>query len=245
MRGGFCKAYKSLSARLSLLEGLYEVVAASRLGFPVHRDSMASFLAGGCDLLLLCRIIETLREAMEGKTVCLYGPRAERPLSGCDVHAGPEPAVILGLEWGIRLLYVTGDGDVSPRALHASYAASHVFLYHLHGDNMHLSPPAHPRIVYTSQTPTPNDCVLGPLGFSDGDRAAIIAMALMAGRIVMEGFGGEPVALHKDYGGNRYLEAKRLKMEVSELILREASARLGYSHLSRGSRALRKELVPA
>ena len=201
------------------------------MGYPRHRETLAQSSSWPCDPVTLCRELGGLAERTGGGVACIYGPWAVEPLGGCSVNGGPESAVLKSLEWGLRLDYITGDMDLSPRlAMEVAYA-TRIYIAHLHGDNSHLRPPPAQVLAYSSQVESWAPCVIGGLGFTDGDRAVILAMALDASRVEAEGYWGPPDASHKDYKRAGY--SKHVKLELSKEIIKASAAALGYTLLER------------
>jgi uncharacterized Rossmann fold enzyme len=195
------------------------------MGHPRHREGLAQ-LRARCDALEACMLVARLLEAVRGRRVCVHGPLSRGPSGECEVNAGPESALALAEEFGVRLAYVTGDMDASLRLLSLARAYADVYIAHLHGDNMHLDEPRGLPILYSSQVETASPCVVAPLGYTDGDRAAVLAMALGAAEVLVIGFGGQPFHPHKDYepGG----AAKDAKLRLAQRMILAAASSLGY-----------------
>ncbi len=222
----FCRILGCLRERLEPVVAAYRSIVEKAMGYDWASEVLTQ-LRAPCDPVLACTALAELSERIRGRSICVIGPAAESPPEGCDVYAGPEAAAGLALSSGLKLLYVTGDGDVSLRLHYMLCDAADFILYHLHNDNWHASPPPCPqKIIYTSQAAASRDCIVGGAGFTDGDRAAVIAMALGALEVRLEGFTMSPLHAHKDYGG--WPGAKRAKLALSARLLSEAAKALGY-----------------
>ena len=222
--GGYCRVLELLWGRLEPVARLYRVLVEPVMGYPRWRESLAQSWAW-CDLGGLCLVLAGLASRAEGARVCIYGPGAWE-FRGCDVEAGPESALALALSSGSKLDYVTGDMDVGLKYLTSAWAATRVYIAHLHGDNIGFQPPAEVKVLYSTQVEPWTPCILGPLGFTDGDRAAVLAMALGAGEVRLVGFSHDPLSGHKNSASA--WRGKRLKLSVSSRLLLEAAKTMGY-----------------
>ncbi|MEB3787932.1 MAG: hypothetical protein GSR78_04160 [Desulfurococcales archaeon] len=194
----YCRGFRRYLERARVGLMAYERIAKPLIGAPGwrERDPPGSAYID-CDTV--CRIVEMLRDAVAGG-VCIVGPGVNRGVPGwCPEVAGPSPAVA---STGGRLLYVTSDLDSRPLLEQLSALAARVFLVHVHSDNharlsMVRGLPAGGWIVYTGQECSPWLMPMG--GFTDGDRAIVLAMSLGAPWVRVMGFTGAPVAWHKEY----------------------------------------------
>ena len=225
MRGSPGSCLKELQGSLDRLWPALEPVVSRFLGPGWLRGELEAQLRARCDPASTCLALGRLQLRLSGARVCVAGPRASFP-EGCDVHAAPEGGLARALEAGVRLVYVAGDMDASLRLLYMAGHAAELYLAHLHADNWHREhPPA--SLVYTSQAPSASPCVLGPAGFTDGDRAVIVAMLLGAREVVLDGYWGSPSWGHKDWSGSW----KPWKLEAARASLEAAARALGYRAL--------------
>ncbi|WP_148679179.1 hypothetical protein [Aeropyrum pernix] len=226
-----CRIFYRLLERLEPLEAVYTGVVETVMGHPRHRETAAQ-LRASADPLETCEALAWLLELVEGRRVCIIGPRAggQEGGSGCEVLAGPEAAVLWAASRGVRLHYTTGDGDLDPLLASSIQAYTRVYILHLHGDNWWVTTPwriAGFMRAYSSQVrPAAPNPVLAPLGYTDGDRAAVLAMALEAESIVFQGFWGQPLARHKSWEGSRGVKA--LKLKLARRVVEEAARYMGY-----------------
>lgn len=223
MRGWLGGCWRGLQDSLDRLWRALEPVVSSFLGQGWLRGELEAQLRAVCDPLDACALLSRLRSVVVGKRLCVAGPNASFP-EGCDAYAAPEAGLLAALEAGVRLAYVTGDMDASLRLLSMAPHAVEVYMAHLHADNWLRSLPWDADLLYTSQAPAVSPCVLGPAGFTDGDRAAIVAMLLGAGELVLDGYWGSPYAGHKDWRG----AWKTWKLDAAVRALDSAAAVLGY-----------------
>ena len=222
--GGYCRVLGGLLGRLEPLASIYRLTVEPVMGYPGWRESLAQARAS-CDLNSVCLTLARLASRVEGAGVCIYGPEA-RGLLGCDVEAGPESALALALAEGTRLDYVTGDMDAGFKYMKSAWAATKVYIAHLHGDNMHSQPPIRVEILYSTQVEPWTPCIIGPLGFTDGDRAVVLAMALGAREVRLVGFTHTPLSTHKD--STSAWKGKEVKLGLASKLLVEAARAMGY-----------------
>ena len=204
---------------------------AATFGYPRHREvysaSLAAQIAGaGCEGL--CRGLRILRDALGDSKVCVATP-AGMCSGPHDVLLVADSAAREGTEarmWGERVILVTDlDGGFEALARLSRHALCTAV--HAHGDNMWLHPllPALRAqcLIVTSQVEAPTGLgVLGPFGYTDGDRALLLAMALGASRVEAL-WGGGPRA--KAWGDS---SAKTLKLSVARRLIEVFSNALGY-----------------
>jgi len=215
--------WRGLRGSLDSLWRALAPVIGGFLGAGWLRGELAAQSRAGCDPVGACGLLLWLRSRVVGARVCVAGPAARLDLD-CDVYAAPEGGLGRALEAGVRLLYVAGDMDASLRLLAMAPYAAEAYLAHLHGDNWARTPPRGAPLLYTSQAPASNPCILGPAGFTDGDRAAVVAMLLGAEEVVLDGYWGEADSGHKDWRG----AGKPWKLAAAREALRAAAAALGY-----------------
>ncbi|MCE4603533.1 MAG: hypothetical protein F7B20_01030 [Aeropyrum sp.] len=232
----FCRILERLLERLDPIGQIYARLVEPAMGYPRDREVLSQLRASGLglDCARACESLYWLENRVRGKRVCIIGPEMLKPGKPpyCDALAGPESAVLWARASGLVLDYVTGDGDLDPLMYSVALVFTRVFFKHLHGDNWWSSPPGPQHhqdrtIIYTTQVWPHTNCILGPLGFTDGDRAAILATAMKAKEVHLLGFSREPVATHKS-APTGFSSTKRAKLELAFKMIREASRSMGY-----------------
>ncbi len=153
------------------------------------------------------------------------------------------------LRLGLKALVLTGDGDAALKYLHMVPAVSEVFALHIHGDNgARVAEIAtwlarSVRLILTSQVETPY-CIV-PLGaFTDGDRAAALAMYSGASSVDLLGFTTLPIVCgHKDFCNGRQRASKSTKIAVGMKALKLIAGSLGYAeeHDNKGTIRFRRQ----
>lgn len=155
--------------------------------------ALAALIEGmaGCDDACLSDAIG--REA----TVCGNGPNLERDLGSCRPRGS-----LLSADGATRVLMDKGlvpsvvvtdlDGEIGPQA--RANAEGSIAVIHAHGDNLgslrRYVPRFQGRVVGTTQS-TPFDGIRNYGGFTDGDRAVMLARHFGAKRILLLGFDFE------------------------------------------------------
>ncbi|MDM7276004.1 MAG: hypothetical protein P3X22_007840 [Thermoprotei archaeon] len=216
--------------RAEKLIGIYYRLVEPVMEYPRHREGIAA-LIGPPTCYGECAALEELESEIRESTVCIVGPLAGEPLNieGCDVIAAPEGGLQALINSGVKPLYITGDLDVELKYLTMGLRLAKFYAIHVHGDNMErvswlLSTVNTENIIFTSQVHTVN-CTLSIGGFTDGDRAAILAMLLGASQVKLAGFNFEkPTFKHK--GATLNDKDKTLKLKLAREILIEASKTL-------------------
>jgi len=237
----YCRELESLVSVLSEVGTPYEVVERI-LGYPRHRETLSVHEASlriSCDDV--CRNLHELRELMINSRACVVFPGTsgvlpQNSLNDCDVLVAAESAARILTDAGLRPTLVVTDLD-GPLDLLSSYSTLSRYLsIHVHGDNLSaLLEHGFPRnAIYTSQVEG-EGCVIGPLGFTDGDRAATIPMILGSEEIRLVGFD-----TRTPQGKRFYNPQKLVKVGIGYLIIHYYAARLGYrlKETSRGSLTL-------
>ncbi|MFP3172077.1 MAG: hypothetical protein RXQ79_03430 [Acidilobus sp.] len=215
---------------------VYREVAQRELGYPEVKELTSAMHFEGiitCDEL--CAKLHKLIEAISDNHVCVAGPlaRPER-LRGCHVLLAPEGGVPPLIEAGLRPLAVTTDADSSLSTLNRIVEISDYVMLHVHGDNLLrasalVSSVPRAKLLLTSQVDTPF-CIYPSGAFTDGDRAAAIAMEMGASSIRLVGFDFSSVTCgHKDYCDS---DEKSAKLRTGERVLLKVAGRFGY-HLTK------------
>jgi len=213
------------------LTQLYLDLVEPVMGYPRHRESIASLL-GPPTCSEECLLIGELESRIRDRVVCVAGPAGSPGFEGCDVIGAPEGGLLALIEAGLKPLYVVGDLDVDLRILDLMIEAAEILLIHVHGDNMERVSTYSRRlrgskVIYTSQVQT-SSCVLPIGGFTDGDRALIVAMLAGAREVRALGYNFDnPVFKHKSITLEG--EVKRTKLKLAAEITYRASAILGYT----------------
>ena len=235
LQSSYCRILRELLGRSARILDLYTLLVEPTMGYPRHRESIAS-LQGPPLCYDECLALEELVTSIEGSSVCIIGPLSEPGYEDCDVVGAPEGGAWSLLASGVKPLYVTGDLDVELKTLDMLLDVTRIALIHLHGDNIervqsYRGRIRSPRIIYTSQIPT-TTCTLPLGGFTDGDRAVVVAMLAGALEVKVIGYNfGKPSYKHKsialDNGG------KLAKLELASKIIEESARLLGYTMMWR------------
>lgn len=133
---------------------------------------------------------DVLREKLEGKDVAVVGGAVEKPIK-CQriITAGKSLTKWMNITSRIPDVHVT-DLEEGAEILKKVEERGCVLVVHAHGDNIELIKKIVPELnffVATTQA-EPFDRVYNFGGFTDGDRAAIIAKEFGAKRILLHGF---------------------------------------------------------
>ncbi|AIY90259.1 6-hydroxymethylpterin diphosphokinase MptE-like protein [Geoglobus acetivorans] len=133
---------------------------------------------------------ESLREKIEGRDVVVVGGAVDSEIDGeVIITAGKAIVKWLGLSDRTPDVHVT-DMEESASLLISLEENGTLLVLHAHGDNMDRIREVVPRVrrfVGTTQN-VPFDRVYNFGGFTDGDRAAIIAKRFGAEKITLHGF---------------------------------------------------------
>ena len=216
-----CRVLELARARAAPALEAYRVYAEGRYGISSSMERLSSTLAPRPSVDP-CLALEGIRAGVN-RGVCILGPSTSSSLEGCPALAGPEPAVHHALAQGRRLLYLTTDLDMGLRLLGMAEYGSRYKLVHVHGDNHYRLSLARgwSGVLYTSQVDNPYTLPVG--GFTDGDRAVVVALILGAPWVRVLGFREGEEAWYKDYRLQ-----KEGKVEVAFRIIEHVAARLGY-----------------
>ncbi len=230
----YCRSLGRYEAGLREALGAYASIVEPSMGFPREKElesSAASSRAAECHSA--CIAAQSLASAIEGASVCVVTPGPSLPsviAKSCEVAVATDSSLELLSLLRIRPAALVGDADASLRLLHMAIQLDVPYLLHSHGDNVYrvaglLRSLRPDRLIITSQVDTP--CCALPVGaFTDGDRAAAIAMAFRARRVVMGAIEGEPWCGHKDHCE---ASAKRPKLELAQRVIIRVAERTGYT----------------
>ncbi len=224
---------RRLWGKVEKLIGIYYRLVEPVMEYSRHREGVAT-LIGPPTCYSECAALEELESEVRESTVCIVGPLAEEPLNieGCNVIAAPEGGLHTLINSGIKPLYVTGDLDVELKYMTMGLRLVKFYVIHIHGDNIErvswlVKTVGPENAIFTSQVHTVN-CTLNIGGFTDGDRAAILAMLLGASQVKLQGFDFEkPTFKHKEAILND--RDKVLKLKLARKILVETSKTLGFT----------------
>jgi len=221
--------------------------AETLLGFSVDLDCWgarqallyASEAAAEGRLLSLGDVCGRLR----GRRVCVTGSAASlrgelRGAQGCEAYVAADGSTAVLLEEGIVPDVVVTDMDGPWMALWRAAELGAVPVVYIHGDNYMFFPQfvqGLPVFALEAQCLPPRLAVLGlaspPHGFSDGDRAAVLAACCGASGLELLGFntseaqaGGTKPWLLRDSDPD---PVKRVKLHVASLLAAAAVAALG------------------
>ena len=200
------------------------------MGYPRHREHLAQ-LSLDVDCNLVVGLLDKLYSVVSHSRVCIVFPGSGGRRE-CSVIGGPESALLYSISSGRKLDFVTGDLDVSLKLIYYYPVASRVALLHVHGDNIErvksFSGYIGPFIPTTQVEPV--GCVFNLGGFTDGDRAVILAMVMDADEIVVSPITVDRVISdHKDYKLDR---GKKLKVDLAIRLIVDAARELGYKPYS-------------
>lgn len=231
MQTSYCRVLRELLGRAGKILDLYTLLVEPAMGYLRHRESIAS-LQGPPLCYEECLALEDLLSNVKGSKVCIVGPLGGFNYEECDVIGAPEGGAGHLIALGVKPLYVTGDLDVELKTLDIILEATRIFLIHIHSDNIErvLAYGVRrrtTRVVYTSQIPT-TTCTLPLGGFTDGDRAVIIAMLAGAREIRILGYNfKEPSYSHKSVALRD--ESKIVKLKLAAKMIEESARILGYT----------------
>ena len=206
------------------------------LPYPRHKESFALAEVSkriSCDNI--CKTLNYVREALEGSPeVCVILPG----LKSSKIHElshfckksyiVAETASTFLRDKGIKGLIIVTDLDASEDLVTSYSYISRYFFIHIHGDNFIKvldlldNGDITKRAVFTTQIKG-QDCILGPFGFTDGDRAVLIPMLFNVKKIYVYGYD-----LSKPRGKRYYTLEKMAKVKLGYLIIHYYASRLGY-----------------
>lgn len=226
----YCRSLRRLLGKVERILWLYEELVEPVMGYPRHKETLAS-LRGPHACYQECLLVEELESRIADNDICILGPGGYHGSLECDVIGAPEggiPSIIMN---GLKPLYVTGDLDVDMKLVDAMINLSHMILVHVHGDNIERISCYEGRllgakVIYTSQVPT-HTCTLPIGGFTDGDRALIVAMLFEARRIKVLGYEfTKPILTHKSIALDP--DVKKVKLKLARDIIEATAKTLGY-----------------
>ncbi len=232
--------YMMLCEKLRKARLLYKLVAEPRMGHSPSREREVLFTASDKLLAYSDRsiiLLEELYRRINNQKVCVLGPLADDIEQEC---VGSDSTIVLVDRAPVSMidnLIVVGDFDglynMDLYGICGSLSST-ICLLHVHGDNYGRLSGLFDyqntlNVVFTSQI----GCrwpILGTGGYTDGDRAVLLAMALGAKEIRLAGFNfSNPYCGHKSYGCYGYfLKVKSLKLRIAELIVWTGALLYGY-----------------
>lgn len=188
---------------------IYTLAKSLLPGLSFHRDEEAAELASRLGGLPIGKLRE-----FDWTRPVIYMPPFKRIAEGTVVVAveGHTAKKLAGL--GVRPHVVVTDLDFEPDYIDIGLIA----VVHAHGDNIdRLAEYARGPRIYTVQTPPrPNTYNVG--GFTDGDRAIYLAIAMGAREIIVSGFYPEEPIKRND-------EVKRRKLALAKALIKRLSSR--------------------
>jgi uncharacterized Rossmann fold enzyme len=169
-----------------------------------------------------CRALWEIYDQLNGSDVCVAFPGVH--LEECGVVIIADSAASTATLKAAKLILVT-DGDGGYEAISKIAPILTSILVHVHGDNTWLEPLlgllSRGRLVFTSQTVAPQGAgLLAPFGYTDGDRACLLAMSMGAKRVECP---ITHVVVHKGS-----LEYKIKKINMFRKLVGLYARRLGY-----------------
>ncbi len=221
-----CRAYSKLCRNSKPGRLLYRIVAEPVMDHSPSLEHEVAYSAS-TELLpytnLMCRRMEAIRRIIKESDVCIMGPVPDGRCPENYVTIAVEGAFVSRPSEASRSDVVVGDMDSLPAAnlMNTCGVDNRICLLHIHSDNYplvkrHLGPLSSSNVVFTSQT----SCffpVWGIGGYTDGDRALLLAMMEGARRIMVIGFDfRRPYTEHKLYGS---IDTKMRKLRIAEVIL--------------------------
>ena len=210
------------------------VLVESVMDYPRHREvyasGEASFYTKAHDA---CLILSRLRELITGKRVCVIMPaydlEALDPVfRECDSVIAAETGSRIALERGRRLDVIVTDLDASLQLLSLYPIISKYRVIHVHGDNLErfreYITMENGNFILTSQvSPLDDSKVLGPFGYTDGDRSVLLPIVMGAREIFV--FGYEP---DKPLAKRVFSGSKRVKIWLGILLMHYYASIYGY-----------------
>ena len=207
----------------------YRRIVAGKLGLDPSRDSVASqYISTMIDCGLVEKAWKKITELSKNKEALIVGP-VFHDEPACT--AGRDTVVIGADGSSLIYYYLTGkfpditvsdlDGPMILYNMIVQY--SKWIVVHPHGDNVYRLATLsylleYDKTLYTTQTEDYR-CIRNMGGFTDGDRAILLAVLLGFNRIRICGFSNEPVALHKETPGIADHHSKRVKLELANQII--------------------------
>ncbi len=231
----YCRSLGRYEEGLRAALEAYAFIVEGPMGFPRDRElESSSALSWATDCGLSCLTAASVASLVEGAEVCVVTPGftlgSSKDDRRCDVVLATDSSYETLARLNLRPDVIVGDADASLRLLRMSAQLDAPFLIHAHGDNLHrvsclIRSLSKARVVVTTQIETPY-CTL-PIGaFTDGDRAAALALAFRARSVLMEPLELKPYCFHKDYCD---AALKGSKLALAREVLSYVAARTGYS----------------
>lgn len=162
------------------------------MGYPRWREEWravraAETLSISCEDI--CTELHDLKAIMKGSTSCVAFPGAKPSIDECEILIVADSAIReISVSDYPDLTIVVSDGDGGLDKISRAVQAGAILIPHFHGDNPWLPPSLEGRgfrvRLATSQVVLPHGTgLLAPFGFTDGDRACLLPMALQARKI--------------------------------------------------------------
>jgi uncharacterized Rossmann fold enzyme len=232
----YCEELRELSVSLNKIGTPYNVVERI-FKYPRHRETLSvGELSENINCDNICINIHLLKTSLRNKTICVLLPGIDsselKIVNHCNEFIVAETALKIAIDLKIRPLAVVTDLDAPLNIITFYTEIPKMVIVHVHGDNVHKVKHFLRRdpsnALYTSQVEGLG-CILGPLGFTDGDRAVIIPMLFESRKIFVLGYDLEQPK------GKRFVhEDKMLKIGLGYLIIHYYAARLGYKIIQEG-----------
>ncbi len=207
----------------------YRRIVVGKLGFDPSRDSVASqYISSTIDCGLVEKAWRNITELSKNKEALVVGPVFHNE-PACT--AGGD-TIVIGAD-GSSLIYYYHTGrfpditvsDLDGPMIMYNMIVQHSkwIIVHPHGDNVYRLAALsylleYDKTLYTTQTEDYR-CIRNIGGFTDGDRAILLAVLLGFNRIKICGFSDKPVALHKEALGIVDLYSKRVKLELAKQVI--------------------------
>lgn len=205
-------------------EPVYEAIIAdfgfSRVADEAARDQLGALLGDGA-----CRLEDL--PASDGRTVAIAGAGPSLAdetdvASAADRVFAASTASETLREAGVAIDVHVTDLDKDEEVVRELSADDVPIAVHAHGDNREalgrLVPQLDPATVFPTTQAEPTERVANPGGFTDGDRAAFLADALGADRLLFPGWDLDDPAVS---------EVKRRKLAWAARLLRWLESRRG------------------
>ena len=207
----------------------YRKIITGKLGFDPSRDSVASqYVSSIIDCGPVEKAWRNITELSKNKEALVIGPLFQDE-PACTAGRG---TIVIGAD-GSSLIYYYNTGkfpDITVSDLDGPMILYNMIIQHgkwivvhPHGDNVYRLATfgyllEYDKTLYTTQTEDYR-CIRNIGGFTDGDRAILLAVLLGFNRIKICGFSDNPVTLHKETPGIVDHYSKRVKLELANQII--------------------------
>jgi uncharacterized Rossmann fold enzyme len=207
----------------------YKRVAAKQLGFDPSRDSIATQYISN---IIECNRVEKawkkILELSKNNEALIVGPAFNRGIHGPLKNN----VTIIGAD-GSSLLFYHNTGklpDITVSDLDGPFILYNMIVQHdkwivvhSHGDNIYRLAMLsnlleYDKALFTTQTED-YKCITNIGGFTDGDRAIMLAVLLGFNKIRVCCFTREPVSLHKETTITADSRSKRTKLELANQVI--------------------------